>query len=98
MRINSVQQSDAISKYLNNVSGSPAKVQNVSGISDSVELSEGAQKFSSLMKEAKVAMEKAGIDEEVKVADIMARMNNNSYNVSNEDVLDGIMSGIPKNI
>lgn len=98
MRINSVQQSDAISKYLNNVNGSPAKVPSVSDISDSVELSEGAQKFSALMKEAKEAMVKAGIDEEVKVADIMARMNNNSYNVSDEDVLNGIMSGIPTNI
>lgn len=95
MEINSVSQSNAISKYMNNVSTkpvqSPAKVE----VSDSVELSDGAQKFAALLKSAKDSMENVGTAEEAKAADIMAKMNSNSYQVPTNDVVSRIMSGIP---
>ena len=39
-----------------------------------------------------------GKTEEAKVADIIARMNDNSYKVPTGDVVSGIMSGIPTHI
>lgn len=98
MRINNVSQNDAISKYVNNVSDKPVKSQAGAGIADSVELSEGAQKYASLLKTARDSMSAADVSEEEKVADIMARMSNNSYQIPTEDVVSGIMSGIPTHI
>jgi hypothetical protein len=97
MRINSVSQNDAISKYINNVNTKPAKAPVTAEISDSVELSEGAQKYTELLKAAKESMDKSGTAEEAKAADIMAQMNNNTYKVPTGDVVSGIMSGFPTN-
>lgn len=98
MKINSVSQNNAISKYINNVNSKPVKSTVRAEISDSVELSEGAQKYASLLKAAKESMDNSGIAEEAKVADIMARMNDNSYKVPTRDVVSGIMGGIPTHI
>lgn len=98
MKINSVSQSDAISKYVNNISNKPVKSPLKAEISDSVELSSGAQKFSALLKSAKEAMEQSGAAEEAKAADIIARMNDNAYKVPTGDVVSGIISGIPTHI
>jgi anti-sigma28 factor (negative regulator of flagellin synthesis) len=98
MRINSVSQNDAISKYINNVNAKPVKAPVKAEISDSVELSEGAQKFTALLKAAKDSMEKSGAAEEAKAADIMAKMNEGSYKVPTNDVVSGIMSGFPTHI
>lgn len=98
MKINSVSQNNAISKYINNVNSKPVKNTVRAGISDSVELSEGAQKYASLLKAAKESMDNSSIAEEAKVADIMARMNDNSYKVPTRDVVSGIMGGIPTHI
>ena len=95
MKINSVSQNDAISKYINNVNNKPVRSPVKADISDSVELSEGAQKFAALLKAAKDSLETSGKTEEAKVADIIARMNDNSYKVPTGDVVSGIMSGIP---
>lgn len=98
MKINSVSQNDAISKYINNVNNKPVRSPVKADISDSVELSEGAQKFAALLKAAKDSLENSGKTEEAKVADIIARMNDNSYKVPTGDVVSGIMSGIPTHI
>lgn len=98
MKINAVSQNDAISKYINNVNSKPVKSPMKADISDSVELSEGAQKFAALLKSAKDSMDNTGKAEEAKVADIMAKMNDNSYKVPTGDVVSGIMSGIPTHI
>ncbi|NLT14816.1 MAG: flagellar biosynthesis anti-sigma factor FlgM [Clostridiales bacterium] len=98
MKINSVSQNDAISKYINNVNNKPVRSPVKADISDSVELSEGAQKFAALLKAAKDSLETSGKTEEAKVADIIARMNDNSYKVPTGDVVSGIMSGIPTHI
>lgn len=98
MKINAVSQNDAISKYINNVNNKPVKSPVKADISDSVELSDGAQKFAALLKAAKDSMENSGKTEEAKVADIMAKMNDNSYKVPTGDVVSGIMSGIPTHI
>ena len=93
MKINSVGQGDAISKYLNNVGGVQSKPSSAPTISDTVELSEGAQKYSAIMKAAKASAEKIGTDEDAKVADIKARIKNNSYVVSDEQIADSIING-----
>ncbi len=98
MKINSVSQNDAISKYINNVNNKPVKSPIKAEISDSVELSQGAQKFAALLKSARDSMEKSGATEEAKASDIMAKMNNNSYKVPTDDVVSGIMRGIPTHI
>jgi DNA-binding ferritin-like protein len=98
MRINSVSQSDAISKYMNAVNSKPVKGELKTEITDSVVLSEGAQKYASLLKSVKESVDKSSAAEEAKAADIMARMNSNTYKVQTEDVVKGIISGIPTHI
>jgi sialic acid synthase SpsE len=98
MRINSVQQNDAISKYMNNVNAASAKNPITTKISDTVELSEGAQKFAALMKAAKESMEGTDSAEETKAADIIAKMNSNSYKVPSEDIVKGIIKGFPDHV
>ncbi len=98
MRINSVSQNDAISKYINNVNAKPVKGPMATKISDSVELSEGAQKFTALLKAAKEALENASTLEDARAADIMAQIKNNAYDVPVKDVIDGILNGYPTRI
>ncbi len=95
MKINSVGQGDAISKYLNNVGSVQSKPVSAPKISDTVELSEGAQKYSAIMKAAKAAADKIGSDEDAKVADIKARIKNNTYAVSDQQITDSIINGSP---
>jgi hypothetical protein len=95
MRINSVSHSDAISKYMNVVSGKPVKGELKAEITDSVVLSEGAQKYASLLKSVKDSVDKSSAAEEAKAADIMARMNSNTYKVPTEDVVRGISAESP---
>ncbi len=59
MKINSVGQNDAINKYVESVNRSTEKTPPVVTITDKLELSEGAQKFSEMLKAAKSEMEKA---------------------------------------
>lgn len=98
MKINAVTQNDAIAKYMTNVNNKPVRSPVKADISDSVELSEGAQKYAALLKAAKDSVENSGKTEEAKVADIMAKMNNNSYKISTDDVVSGIMSGMSTDI
>ena len=98
MKINSVSQNDAISKYINNVNNKPVKSPIKAEISDSVQLSEGAKKFAALLKSAKDSMENSGASEEAKASDIMAKMNNNTYKVPTGDVVSGIMRGMSTDI
>ncbi|MGE4354050.1 MAG: flagellar biosynthesis anti-sigma factor FlgM [Oscillospiraceae bacterium] len=98
MKINPLSQSEAVSKIMNinrnSYSGKKISVD----ISDSVELSESAQKYAELVKQAKENMASSETDEAVKVADIVSRMNSNTYSVSDDDLVDNILGGIPKNI
>ena len=98
MKINQVSQSDAITKYVNNINSKPVKSPIKAEITDSVELSAGAQKFASLLKSAKETMDKSGATEEARAADIMAKMNDSTYKVPTGDIVGGIMSGIPTHI
>jgi anti-sigma28 factor (negative regulator of flagellin synthesis) len=95
MKVNSVGNSDAISSYQNVKNNTIQKSSLTANISDSVELSEGAQKYSALLKAAKEAVEKAGADEDIRAADIAASIKNGSYNVSSDDVVKNNLSGYP---
>lgn len=98
MIVNSVSQSNAISSYINNVNTKPVTSTAKAEITDSVELSDGAQKYATLLKAAKESMDNSSIAEETKVADIMAKMNDSTYKVPTGDVVSGILSGIPTHI
>lgn len=89
-----MHQNDAISKYMTNIIAKPAINTVVAEVADSVELSEGAQKFATLLKSVKETMDGSEKTEEAKVADIMAKMNSNSYSVPTGDVVKSILSGI----
>ena len=97
MKINPISQSDAIKRMnLNSAAASttPLKVE----INDSVELSEGALKYSELLKNAKKSLEASDESEETRASDIAARISNNTYKVSDEDVVNNILGGMPKNV
>lgn len=96
MKIDSINRNEALSQYMNSTAGATAKTSPTVNISDSVELSEGAQKFSNLMKTAQESLKASGSDEELKVSDILDRMNSNSYHVSTDDVVNGILNYTPK--
>ena len=95
MKINPLGRSDAISKYTNGLGSTSAKSSPSAAVSDSIELSEGAQKYSALMKAAKEAMERNDADEQFRAADILTRMKEGTYQVSSEDVVSDILSGYP---
>ena len=97
MKINSIDQNSAISNYLNNSSGVQRKTETTMHISDSVELSEGAQKFSAYVKAAQESMRASGSAEDIKVDEILKQMKSGSYSVSTEDVVNDILSGMPSN-
>jgi anti-sigma28 factor (negative regulator of flagellin synthesis) len=98
MKINPLHQSEAISKYSNIVNNIRPQNTQKPGISDSVDLSVEAQRFSSLIKEAKEAMNKMGLDEEIKVSDIINRIKDGSYQVSADKVAERILKGFPDSI
>ncbi|SHH83209.1 Anti-sigma-28 factor, FlgM [Sporobacter termitidis DSM 10068] len=98
MRINSVSQNDAISKYINNVNSKPVKSPLKAEISDSVELSAGAQKFAAFLKSAKDSIDKSSTAEDARAADIMEKLDSNTYEVPTDDIVGGILSGIPTHI
>ncbi|MPM15880.1 hypothetical protein SDC9_62254 [bioreactor metagenome] len=95
MKIQPIKPSDAISSYLTSVrTTGHASVPAAKFSSDSVELSAGAQKFSSLLKSVKLELERDGQDEELRVAQIAARIQEGSYQVSSSDVVSGILSSL----
>lgn len=95
MKINPVGNSDAISNYQQMKNSTVQKSSPTANVSDSVELSEGAQKYSSILKAANEEMEKLGLDEQARVDYIQTRMSEGSYQVSAKDVAQSILDGIP---
>lgn len=95
MKIQPIGASDAVSSYLSSAraAGQTSAPSRTLG-SDSVELSDGAQKFSSLLKEAKLELEQGGQDEDLRVEEIAQRIQAGSYQVSDSDVVSGILSGL----
>lgn len=98
MKINPVSQSDAVSNVMNVNSNSFSGKKLEIDISDTVELSEGAKKYSELVKNARKAMEVSEADEADKASDISSRIGSNTYQVSDEDVVNNILGGIPSHI
>ncbi len=95
MTISSVGKSDAIRQYENVAGGSTPKDPPAARISDSVELSEGAQKYAALLKKAKEATETADANETARAAEIAARIQAGTYQASTDDVVGSILSGSP---
>ena len=104
MKISSMGPRDAVvgCNNCNNNINSNVKSTSVKGtleakISDSVELSEGAQKFSALLKQAKESLGSVDAKEDVKAADILSKIQDGSYQVSSDTVVHDILSGFPSN-
>jgi anti-sigma28 factor (negative regulator of flagellin synthesis) len=93
MKINSLGKNDAISKYIDSPSRNVEKSAPVVNITDKLELSEGAQRFSELLKAAKSEMEKIGAEDEKKTADIIDKIKNGSYKVDDDAVIASILKG-----
>lgn len=97
MKINPVNQSNAIAQYLNAVQAksdkAPARPEMAT--SDKVELSEGAKKYAEFLKEAKAHMERSEAQETEKAAEIMEKMKEKTYQVSSEDLARSILRGFP---
>ncbi|NLM83724.1 MAG: flagellar biosynthesis anti-sigma factor FlgM [Clostridiales bacterium] len=99
MRINSVNQSNAIAQYMNAVQAKQDKTPARPELqSDSVELSEGAKKYAAFLKQVRANLESSEVEEAAKVDEIMEKIKNNEYNVSSDDVARSIMRGIPTHI
>jgi flagellar biosynthesis anti-sigma factor FlgM len=93
MKINSVGNNDAISKYSTGVGRSAEKAAPMLSISDKLELSEEAQKFADMLKAVKVEMDKLGERDEAKTADIIERIKNGTYQVDSNDIAASILKG-----
>jgi anti-sigma28 factor (negative regulator of flagellin synthesis) len=93
MKINSVGQNDAISKYIDGINKKTERTAPVVNVTDKLELSEGAQKFSELLKTAKDEMSKLDVKDEQKTKDIIERMKKGTYNVSEGEVAASILRG-----
>ena len=89
-----MNQSDAIKAYLNRTGSANGKAAPEMTVSDSVELSPGAQKFSALLKAAQESLAASGAEEALRVSEIMDSINNQSYTVPTEDVVSRIMSSV----
>jgi anti-sigma28 factor (negative regulator of flagellin synthesis) len=98
MKINSVGQNGAINKYVDSVNKNAEKSAPVVNITDKLELSEGAQKFSELLKAAKSEMEKLGVQDELKTSDIVERIKNGSYKVEDGDLVASILKGYAERV
>jgi anti-sigma28 factor (negative regulator of flagellin synthesis) len=99
VRINSVNQSNAIAQYMNAVQAKQEKTPARPELSsDSVELSDGAKKYAAFLKEARANLENSEVEEAAKVADIMEKIKKNEYKVSSDDLAGSIMRGIPTHI
>jgi anti-sigma28 factor (negative regulator of flagellin synthesis) len=97
MKIPSLGQSDAISKYTAGKANAPAKTTPTAQVSDSVELSEGAQKYAAMMKAARDTLDQTDAKEAAKAAQVKARMEAGTYQVSDNDVVKDILGGFPSN-
>jgi anti-sigma28 factor (negative regulator of flagellin synthesis) len=91
MKIQPLGHSDAISKYTSGSGAVPAKGSPSAEVSDSVVLSEGAQKYSSLLKQVRQAVERSCDNEACRAADIAERIKEGTYQVSADDVVSGIL-------
>lgn len=96
MKINPLFQSDIVSRYMDNatcVSHKAEKTSATSSSSDSVELSNGAQKYAELLHTARSAIDQSDKDEEVRTGEIMAQYQAGTYQVSDNDVIAALTGG-----
>lgn len=89
MKINPLFQSDIVSRYMDSAACVSHKAEKTSATSssDSVELSNGAQKYAELLHTARSAIDQSDKDEEVRTGEIMAQYQAGTYQVSDNDVI-----------
>lgn len=95
MKISSVGSNDAILNCNKIQKSASVKGSLETKISDSLELSEGAQKYSALLKEAKESLAAADANEKIKMENILSKIKDGSYQVSEDEVVHDILSGFP---
>ena len=96
MKINGVNQTENISKYLSILKGNKPKVIFTANVSDSFEISEDAKKLSSYMRVAKDLLEKSEIEDEINAARIMEEIKKNEYSIHDDKIVEAIISGLIK--
>lgn len=88
MKINPMQQSDIVSRYMNGA----VKVTNVGSASavssaDSVELSSSAQEYTALLRNARTQMDQAEREESEHAGKIMEQVQNGTYQAPDDEAL-----------
>jgi len=96
VKINGVNHTEIISKYMNTVNGNTPKVNYTSRVSDSLELSDDAKKLSSYMRAAKEMLEKSEHEDEINAAKIMEKIKSNDYSIPDDKIIEAIISGLIK--
>ncbi len=94
MRIGGINQTEMIARYQNTINASAPKAERAAAIHDSVELSEGAQQYAALVKQARAQLDQADAAEESRVQDIAARIHAGDYQVFAGAVADSILTGM----
>ncbi len=92
MRIGGINQTDMIARYQNTINVATPKTECATAIRDSVELSDGAQQYATLMKQASAQLDQASAAEENRMQEIAARIDAGEYHVAASAVLDSILS------
>ena len=88
MKINQLQQSGIVSHYMNGAARIP-QTAGTGAVSsaDSVELSSSAQEYAALLRSARSQMDQAERDESVRAGEVMAQVQNGTYQAPDDDTL-----------
>lgn len=93
MRINPAFQNEIVSNYVNNATSvqPQTEVSHIVPTNDSVELSNGAQKYAELLRNARTALDTSEETEAAKAKEIAARMSAGTYEVSDDELATALM-------
>lgn len=95
MKINPMQQSDIVSRYMNSAA-KVSKAASTGAVSsaDSVELSSSAQEYTSLLRNARSRMDQSERSESERTGEIMKQVQAGTYQMPSDETLTGaVLSG-----
>lgn len=99
MKINPLFQSDIVSRYVSGATSVPQKTEAAKqATSDTVELSDGAQNYAQLLRDARAALDQSESGEASRTDEIKAAMDAGTYQVSDDSLVDALVGrgDIPK--
>lgn len=94
MKINPTQQSEIVSRYMNSAAR-VSKAESTSAVSssDSVELSSSAQKYATLLRNARTQMDQSDRAESDRADEIMRQMRAKTYQAPDDQTLAKALLG-----